>query len=105
MWRKPEALFIKTIAEMFGKKCEVLIHDFRNPQHSIVAIENGHVTGRKIGDPITDLALSVWKKNGYENKKIDRVINYKTKTKDGKMGQLLNLPKRLMYHVLLFIII
>ena len=76
---------IKTIAEMFGKKCEVLIHDFRNPQHSIVAIENGHVTGRKIGDPITDLALSVWKKNGYENKKADRIINYKTKSKDGKI--------------------
>lgn len=78
-WRKPEALFVKTIAEMFGKKCEVLIHDFRNPQHSIMAIENGHVTGRKIGDPITDLALSVWKKNGYENKKTDRIVNYKTK--------------------------
>jgi len=77
--------FVKTIAEMFGKKCEVLIHDFSNPQHSIVAIENGHVTGRKIGDPITDLALSVWKKNGYENKKIDRIVNYKTKSKDGKI--------------------
>ena len=77
--------FIKTIAEMFGKKCEVLIHDFSNPQHSIVAIENGHVTRRKIGDPITDLALSVWKKNGYENKKIDRIVNYKTKSKDGKI--------------------
>ena len=75
----------KTIAEMFGKKCEVLIHDFSNPQHSIMAIENGHVTGRKIGDPITDLALSIWKKDGYGDKKIDRVVNYKTKTKDGKM--------------------
>jgi predicted transcriptional regulator YheO len=75
----------KTIAEMFGKKCEVLIHDFSNPQHSIVAIENGHVTGRKIGDPITDLALSIWKKDGYGDKKIDRVVNYKTKTKDGKI--------------------
>ena len=77
--------FVKTIAEMFGKKCEVLIHDFSNPQHSIIVIENGHVTGRKIGDPITDLALSVWKKNGYENKKIDRIVNYKTKSKDGKI--------------------
>jgi len=76
---------VKTIAEMFGKNCEVLIHDFSHPQHSIVAIENGHVTGRKIGDPITDLALSVWKKNGYENKKIDRIVNYKTKTKNGKI--------------------
>jgi predicted transcriptional regulator YheO len=75
----------KTIAGMFGKKCEVLVHDFSNPQHSIVAIENGHVTGRKIGDPITDLALSVWKKGGYGNKKTDRIINYKTKSKDGRI--------------------
>ncbi|MCD6183407.1 MAG: PAS domain-containing protein, partial [Thermovirga sp.] len=85
MWRKPEALFVKAIAEMFGNKCEVLIHDFSHPQHSIVVIENGQVIGRKIGDPITDLALSVWKKNSYENKKIDRIVNYKTKTKNGKM--------------------
>jgi len=85
MWRKPEALFVKAIAEMFGNKCEVLIHDFSHPQHSIVVIENGQVIGRKIGDPITDLALSVWKKNSYENKKIDRIVNYKNKTKNGKM--------------------
>ena len=77
--------FVKTIAEMFGKKCEVLIHDFSNPQHSIIAIENGQITGRKIGDPITDLALSVWRENGYENKKTDRIVNYKTKSKDGKI--------------------
>jgi len=70
---------------MFGKKCEVLVHDFSNPQHSIVAIENGHVTGRKIGDPITDLALSVWRKGGYGNKKTDRIVNYKTKSKDGRI--------------------
>lgn len=76
---------VKTIAEMFGKECEVLIHDFSNPQHSIVAIENGQVTGRKIGDPITDLALSIWKKNGYGSKKTDRIVNYKTKSKDGKI--------------------
>ena len=75
----------KTIAEMFGKKCEVLIHDFSNPQHSIIAIENGHITGRKIGDPITDLALATWKKGGYGDKKTDRIVNYKTKTKDGRM--------------------
>ena len=75
----------KTIAEMFGKKCEVIIHDFSNPQHSIIAIENGYVTGRKIGDPITDLALATWKKGGYGEKKTDRIVNYKTKTKDGRM--------------------
>lgn len=70
---------------MFGKKCEVVLHDFTIPQHSIVEIENGHVTGRKIGDPITDFALSIWRKNGYGEKKEDKIVNYKTKTKDGKI--------------------
>ena len=75
----------KTIAEMLGKKWEALIHDFSNPQRSIIAIENGYVTGRKIGDPITDLALTIWKKGGYGDKKTDKIVNYKTKTKDGRI--------------------
>jgi len=70
---------------MFGKKCEVVLHDFTIPQHSIVEIENGHVTGRKIGDPITDFALLIWRKNGYGKKKEDKIVNYRTKTKDGKI--------------------
>lgn len=70
---------------MFGKKCEVVLHDFTIPQHSIVEIENGHVTGRKIGAPITDFALSIWRKNGYGKKKEDKIVNYRTKTKDGKI--------------------
>jgi predicted transcriptional regulator YheO len=76
---------VKTIAEMFGNNCEVVLHNFSEPQKSIIAIENGHVTGRKVGGPITDLALSIWKKNDYENKKTDRIVNYKTKSKDGKI--------------------
>ena len=70
---------------MFGKKCEVVLHDFTIPQHSIVEMENGYVTGRKIGDPITDFALSIWRKDGYGKKKEDKIVNYRTKTKDGKI--------------------
>ena len=55
------------------------------PQHSIVEIENGHVTGRKIGDPITDFALSIRRNNGYGKKNEDKIVNYRTKTKDGKI--------------------
>jgi len=76
---------VKTIAHMFGQNCEVVLHDFSTLQHSIVAIENGHVTGRKIGAPITDFALSTLRKGGYGKKKEDKIVNYKTKTKDGKI--------------------
>lgn len=47
----------KAIAQAFGSNCEVLIHDLSDPARSIACIENGHVTGRKVGDPITDLGL------------------------------------------------
>ena len=76
---------VKTIAQMFGKNCEVVLHDFSEPQKSIVAIENGQVTGRKIDDPITDFALSILRKGGYGKKKEDEIVNYRTKTKDGKI--------------------
>lgn len=76
---------VKTIASMFGKNCEVVLHDISNPQKSIVAIENGHVTGRKINDSITDLALLSLRQGGFGNQREDKLINYKTQTKDGKI--------------------
>ncbi len=37
------------IAQVFGPACETLIHDMRDPSHPILAIYNGHVTGREVG--------------------------------------------------------
>ena len=48
----------KAIVETFGSSCEVVIHDFRFPEHSIVAIE-GNVTGRTIGGSMTEIGLSL----------------------------------------------
>jgi predicted transcriptional regulator YheO len=76
---------VKTIAATFGKNCEIVLHDFSGPQHSIILIENGHVTGRKIGDPITDFALASWREGGFGEAKEDKLLNYKTKTKDGRI--------------------
>jgi predicted transcriptional regulator YheO len=75
----------KTISATFGKNCEVVLHDFSGPQHSIIFIENGHITGRKIGDPITDFALASWREEGFGENREDKLLNYKTKTKDGRI--------------------
>ncbi len=48
---------VQGLAEMFGPDCEVVLHDLSRLPHSIVAIENGHVTGRTMGDVPTDLML------------------------------------------------
>ena len=45
------------LAEMLGPDCEVVLHDLSQMPHSIVAIENGHVTGRRPGDAPTDQML------------------------------------------------
>ncbi len=39
----------KGLAEMFGSSCETLIHDMSRPDHPILAIYNGHVSGREVG--------------------------------------------------------
>jgi len=76
---------VKTISATFGKNCEVVLHDFSGPQHSIIFIANGHVTGRKVGDPITDFALASWREGGFGDGSQDKLLNYKTKTKDGRI--------------------
>jgi predicted transcriptional regulator YheO len=48
---------VQGLAEMFGPECEVVLHDINALPHSIVAIENGHVTGRTVGDVPTDRIL------------------------------------------------
>jgi len=42
---------------MFGPDCEVVLHDVGRLPHSIVAIENGAVSGRTVGDVPTDRML------------------------------------------------
>lgn len=40
------------LAQVFGPHCEVVVHDLRQLGASIVAIENGHITGRVVGGPL-----------------------------------------------------
>jgi predicted transcriptional regulator YheO len=52
------------LAEMLGPDCEVVLHDVARVPHSIVAIENGCVTGRRVGDPPTDRMLRTLRNAG-----------------------------------------
>ncbi|MGM0602448.1 MAG: helix-turn-helix transcriptional regulator, partial [Bacillota bacterium] len=72
----------KFLAEVLGENCEVVLHDLNNLENSIIAIENGHISGRKVGDALTDLALKIVRE-GHDLEK-DYMTNYTGKTKDGK---------------------
>ena len=40
-----------------GEGYEIVLHSLESMEHSVIAIANGHHTGRQEGSPITDLAL------------------------------------------------
>ncbi len=73
------------IAAQFGPNCEVVVHDLeaKDPESTIVAIENGHITGRAIGDGPSHVVLEAIKA-GKLHKMEDR-LGYLTKTNDGRI--------------------
>ncbi|PKM94887.1 MAG: hypothetical protein CVU84_08150 [Firmicutes bacterium HGW-Firmicutes-1] len=50
----------------FGDNTEVVLHSFDDLNHSVIAICNGHISGRIIGAPLTSFALSKLKDKGKE---------------------------------------
>ena len=72
---------VEGIALTFGKNCEIVLHDIKNPQNSIIAISNGHVTGRSVNGPMSEYGLSSLKKAQFDNHQ----INYLKKTPDGRI--------------------
>lgn len=74
----------KGVAAQFGSNCEVVIHEIseKNPYHSIVAIENGHVTGRKVGDGPSHVVLE---QLGRRRDDAQDQLCYLTRTPDGKI--------------------
>ena len=72
------------IAAQFGSNCEVVIHDVssNHPDHSIVHIENGHVSGRKVGDGASQVVLDQMATQAEHPR--DHLC-YLTRTPDGKI--------------------
>ena len=73
---------VKGIAKTFGKDCEVLLHDTSKLESSVIMIENGHVTGREVGSPLTDLGLYFLQSDLFKD--TDFIANYQTENKYGK---------------------
>ncbi len=71
------------LGEILGKSTEIILHDLTNYKHSIVHIINGHISNRKIGDPITDLVLEFMTTESKGNKQF--ICNYNSKTAEGKL--------------------
>ncbi len=74
------------LVEFLGKVCgcnyEFVLHDASNPEQSIIAIANEHISGRKVGGPMTDLALKLIREEYYKTQ--DYIVN-EGRTKDNKI--------------------
>lgn len=73
---------VDAIATLFGNNCEVLIHSLEDLSRSVVKIANGHVTGRSLGSPITDLGIKTIR--NADDSSSDVVGSYFSKTSTGK---------------------
>ncbi len=68
------------IVAIVGPTCEVVIHDFADLEHSVVAVA-GNVTGRQPGAPVPDLFFT----SEELNRETPDQINYQTRLDDREL--------------------
>ncbi|MGC9501743.1 helix-turn-helix transcriptional regulator [Streptomyces sp. WG7] len=66
------------IAATFGPVCEVVLHDYRRPERSVVAVA-GSVTGRTVGGAMSEIGMRVLARGDEARDE----LNYVTRTGDG----------------------
>jgi predicted transcriptional regulator YheO len=72
------------LAIHFGDNCEIVLHNLTtgNIESSIIIIENGHITNRKIGDGPSHVVLEALRD---DHSKLEDHLGYLTKTADGRI--------------------
>ncbi|MCF1592047.1 helix-turn-helix transcriptional regulator [Streptomyces muensis] len=68
------------LAATFGPMCEVVLHDYRRPDESVVAVA-GSVTGRTVGGAMSEIGMRIVARGD----DADDELNYVTRTRDGRL--------------------
>lgn len=73
---------MRAVTAAVGSHCEVVLHDLRHRDmgHTVFAIENGHVSGRSVGGPSTNLGLIALADEGADHD----AFGYPGRTSDGR---------------------
>lgn len=74
---------VRGLAKILGKDYEVNLHDVSMPEHSLIICENGYVTGRTAGGPMTDFGLYMLQSEEYKSK--EGIFNYLAKNNRGEL--------------------
>ena len=75
---------VEFIGTAMGPSTEVVLNDLSSPTRAVIAIHNGHLSGRSIGSPTTDFALDVLHSHKYKTSSY--AANYKS-TANGKSSK------------------
>lgn len=78
---KNYTVLVDFLADFLGDDTEVVLHDTQDWHNSVVAIRNGHISGRSVGAPMTDYAIGIMKEGIYRDKLYH--TNYKGMTSTG----------------------
>jgi len=73
---------VNFLGKFIGKNTEIVLHDTTVADNSVVAIVNGHISGRKLGSSLNGAALSYIRNKVYQD--TDELIDYKGYSKEGK---------------------
>ncbi len=73
-------ILVDYLGKALGPDYEIVLHDLRNDSNRIIAIANGQISGREVGDSINDESFNMLIAQSYENH--DYLVNYKGLTKD-----------------------
>lgn len=76
-------ILVDFLGQVLGPDYEVALHDLSDISNSIVAISNGHISGRELGAPLTSLAVAMISDKRYLSK--DFHTNYNGMTNDNKI--------------------
>lgn len=82
---------VQMLGTVLGRNTEIVLHDLTRPEHSVIAIANGHVSGRSVGSPVLagpredqgfNAVLQAMREPGSQAPVV--VGNYPTQGRDGK---------------------
>lgn len=72
---------VEGIAKTLGKNCEVVLHEITSNKKSVIAIHNGHVTGRTVGSFMLEQGIKAIRRGN----DADNILNYQNKSSDGRV--------------------
>lgn len=71
----------EVLSQMFQNVLEVVIHDFQDLDHAIIFIANGHISGRSLGGPVSEINLRRLLEEGQFP---DKLVNFSSRNTRGQ---------------------